>query len=120
LAETFDYSGKTYSYGNVNSKVQCSSDLAPSIGDWYNLGTDDRKWDNLYVGTIHNSSARFLKDQIESFTSTDSIFFDNLQPRKYLFNNIAHKGFIIDEVCTAATFAGLNPEQCGVSFSNKD
>lgn len=126
LAETFDYSGKTYSYGSVNSKVQCSSDLVPTITGQYNLGTSGFKWDNLYVGTIHstspsyNNSARSLKDQIECFASTDSIFFDSLQPRKYLLNNIAHKGFIIDEVCAAATFAGLNPEQCGVSFSNKD
>lgn len=83
-----------------------SSHAIRQVGTWYTSGNDAV------------TSSRAKKSNIQSFTNLQSIFFDNLKPCQFILSNKQHKGFIIDEVYTAAASAHLNPEDCGIYFSN--
>lgn len=103
------------------------ANIQPVAGAY--CGTSLNKWQDIYATTFHGTlsggdSARSIKNSIQSLSLQNSIFFDNLQPRQYKFNNINiqhyHKGFIVDEVCAAAASAGLKPEDCSVLFSTDE
>lgn len=107
-----------------NLTVLCTGNIIPSNTTTYSLGSSDKPWSTIYGTLQGNGSARSIKNNIQSLLLKDSLFFDYLEPRKYQYNNTDikyyHKGFIVDEVCAAAAFAGLKPEDCGVMFSTDE
>ena len=61
-----------------------------------------------------SSSDIKVKNTIEDFTDEYSVFFDNLKPRTFKYNegtsNRIHSGFIVQEVVSAIETAGLTTQ----------
>ena len=98
--------------------IGVQGNLMPYGDNKYNLGTDSRRWQNVYSARgVTTTSDRKAKNTIEDLTDKHSEFFDLLRPVSFKYNenthNRTHIGLIANEVKDAILEAGFTTQEIG-------
>jgi len=98
--------------------IGVQGNFMPYSDNKYNLGTDSRRWQNVYSARgVTTTSDRKAKNTIEDLTDKHSEFFDLLRPVSFKYNenthNRTHIGLIANEVKDAILEAGFTTQEIG-------
>lgn len=111
--------GKVYPYYGFTT----NSNLAFQV-DSNRIGKLDGTWTCVGTWTESNSSSDMrIKNSIGDYTTEYDVFFDNIKPRRYKYNNGTsdryHTGFIAQELVEAIESSGLTTQDfAGVMLTN--
>lgn len=112
--EGSEYNAGSFTFLTVNmsGELLVTGNFVPSGIGSYTLGADGRGWKAVYAtSSTITSSDRNEKNSIENLKDNYEIFFNNLRPVRYKFNqndsNRYHVGFISQEVEEALAIANI-------------
>ena len=144
-ASTANYAVDLYSYGalrltagsgaafieggasfiELDSRISCGSDIAPSDSGRYSCGTSSKRWSDIYSDNAEiQTSDETKKHDIEILPEKYLNMMDNISPVRYRLNDGTsgrfHVGFIAQEVEQAMEMAGIDSLEFGGWIKDKD
>ena len=111
-----------------NPSITITGDVVPEGNGNYKLGHSDGRWKEVWCtqSSLNSTSDRNLKNTIAPLADSYSVFFDNLKPVTYKFNDgdsgRLHVGFIAQDVESALDETGIDTKDFAgyCSWENND
>ena len=103
----------TFNQGDSGAYMSVNANLLPETNGGETLGIDTQRWKEIWCSqsSINSTSDRNEKNSIECLSDKYDVFFDELQPVRYKFNqndsNRYHVGFIAQDVEEALNIAEI-------------
>lgn len=113
------------SFIEIDSRISCGNDIAPSYSGGYSCGISSRRWSDIYADNSEiQTSDRNKKNSIEELPQKYLTMMDNIKPVRYKLDDGTsgryHVGFIAQDVEEAMTTAGIDSLEFGGWIKDKD